>query len=167
MVKINEYIESGVLETYVLGAASKAETEELLYMKAKYPEIRQALEHLEIDLERIAQHMAITPPPTAWGKIESGINELVRMREGEILTIEEPVRRSGNQSRSRRSGQFIEVEAESGHMRIRKVWRWVFGAVFLLGKIFLAFAIYFYLQNRQQADQIKELKTELKSHSNR
>ncbi len=167
MVKINEYIESGVLETYVLGVASEAETKELLYLKAKYPEIQQALEHLEIDIERIAQHMAITPPPAAWGKIESSINELIRMREGEILTVEEPVRRGGNHSRSRKSGQFIEIEAESGHMRIRKIWRWIFGAVFLLGKIFLAFAIYFYLQNRQNEEQIKELKTELKSHSNR
>jgi predicted MFS family arabinose efflux permease len=47
-------------------------------------------------------------------------------------------------------------------MRIHKIWRWVFAAVFVLGKIFLGFAIYFYLENRQAQLQLKELKTELR-----
>jgi uncharacterized protein YpmS len=47
-------------------------------------------------------------------------------------------------------------------MRIHKNWKWVFAAVFILGKIFLAFAIYFYLENRQTQLQLNDLKTELR-----
>jgi uncharacterized protein YpmS len=46
-------------------------------------------------------------------------------------------------------------------MRVHKTWKWVFAAVFVLGKIFLACAIYFYLENRQAQQQVKELKSEL------
>lgn len=160
MLKINEYIESGVLEAYVLGAASEAEAKELLYLKEQYPQVKEALLEIELDVERVAQGMAIGPPPELWLKIESRIDELVRMRDTEIQINEPPTRSHGN-TKSRKSNQFIEVEAESGHMRIRKVWRWVFAAVFVLGKIFLAFAIYFYLENRHSEQEIERLKIEL------
>lgn len=164
MVKINDYIESGILESYVLGSASEAEAEELLYLKKKHPQIREALQELEIDLERIAQHMAITPPPGAWIKIEAGINELIRSPESEAQVVKMPPNQSGG-SKGRKKGHFIEVESASSHMRIHKIWRWVLGGIFILGKIFLAFAIYFYLSSRQKDEQIKELKMELKNHA--
>jgi len=163
-VKINEYIESGVLEAYVLGSASEAEAKELLYLKAKHPQISEALRELETDLEHIAQQMAITPPPGAWTKIEANINELIKARESDALTIDMPYRDQPRESsRARRSGQFVEIEAESGHMRIRKIWRWIFAAVFVLGKIFLATAIYFYIENRHNEKEIETLRIELRN----
>lgn len=161
-MKINEYIESGILEAYVLGSASEAEANELLHLKAQHPEIEDALFKLESDLERIAEHMAIAPPPNTWAKIEGGINELVKKPQFEYLIGEEP-KESSRGSRSGKSSQFIEVEAESGHMRIHKIWRWVFLGVFILGKIFLAFAIYYYLENRHTQEEIEKLKTELEN----
>lgn len=163
-MKINEYIESGILEAYVLGAASNDEAKELLYLKAQHPEIEEALAALEMDLERIAEHMAITPPPDTWSKIEDGIHELVRMRESEIAVIGAPGGDGSSRSGTRRKDQFIEVEASDGHMRIRKAWRWVFAAVFLLGKIFLGFAIYYYLENRHNEAELKQLKMELRQN---
>lgn len=161
-MKINEYIESGILEAYVLGSASEAEANELLQLKAQHPEIEDALFKLESDLERIAEHMAIAPPPNTWAKIEGGINELVKTPQFEYLIGEEP-KESSRGSRSGKRSQFIEVEAESGHMRIHKIWRWVFLGVFILGKIFLAFAIYYYLENRHTQEEIEKLKTELEN----
>lgn len=163
MVKINEYLESGALESYVLGSASKAEIEELLYLKSKHPQVEEALAILEADLERIAEHMAITPPPNTWFKIEASMNELVERPRMEYLIGDEPLERSRPTSRSSKPEQFIEVEGESGHMRILKIWRWVFAAVFVLGKIFLAFAIYYYLENKHTQEEIQQLKMELRS----
>jgi hypothetical protein len=60
---IQDYIESGVLEAYIIGAASPDEVKELLYLKDCYPEINFALQQLEADMERLAQHMAVTPHP--------------------------------------------------------------------------------------------------------
>ncbi|MBB2149246.1 hypothetical protein [Pedobacter gandavensis] len=163
MVKINEYLESGALESYVLGSASKAEIEELLSLKSKHPQVEEALAILEADLECIAEHMAITPPPNTWLKIEASMNELVERPRMEYLIGDEPVESSRPKSRSGKSEQFIEVEGESGHMRIHKIWRWIFAAVFVLGKIFLAFAIYYYLENKHTQEEIQQLKIELRS----
>lgn len=159
-MKINEYIESGILEAYVLGSASEAEAKELLYLKAKHPEIQEALKHLEIDMEHIAQQMAIIPPPDTWGKIESGINELMKTPDFEALTIKAPGK--GGRGKSRKSGQFIDIDARSSHMRIHKIWRWVLLGIFILGKIFLGFAIFFYLENRQIKEEIRELRKEIR-----
>ncbi|ALL05017.1 hypothetical protein AQ505_05615 [Pedobacter sp. PACM 27299] len=166
MVKINEYLESGALETYVLGVATDDEIKELLALKSRHPQIEEALAILEADLERIAEHMAITPPPNTWDRIETSMNELVKRPKMEhpkmeYLIGDEPVERS--RPSSRKSEQFIEVEGESGHMRIRKAWRWVFAAVFVLGKIFLAFAIYYYLENKHTQEEIQQLKIEMRS----
>lgn len=159
-MKIKDYIESGILEAYVMGSASSDEISELLDLKTKHPQIEDALYELESDLELIAQHMAITPPPGVWSKIENNINELTKRPETNRLRIQAAPPKEST-GKKRKKGQFIEVESQSSHMRIHKLWRWVFGAVFLLGKIFLGFAIYFYLANRQAEEQIKELKTEL------
>jgi hypothetical protein len=157
-VEIKEYIESGVLEAYVIGSASEQEVQEVLRYKEQYPEIQTALNEIEVDMERVAQYMAVPPPPKLWTKIEDRINGLV------VSPDLNPAPKVEEQYRSNRNNdqQFIEVEGSSSHMRIHKIWRWVFAAVFILGKIFLGFAIYYYLENRQAKEQIQELKTELK-----
>ena len=76
-MNIEEYIESGILETYVLGGATAAETRELLQLKAQYPQVRHALEELELDLENMAGQMGVAPPPRTWLKIEESISDLV------------------------------------------------------------------------------------------
>lgn len=157
-MEIKEYIESGVLEAFVIGSASEQEVQEVLRYKEQYPEIQNALNEIEVDMERVAQYMAVPPPPKIWAKIEERIEGLV------VSPDLNPAPKVEEQYRSNRSNnqQFIEVEGSNSHMRIHKIWRWVFAAVFILGKIFLGFAIYYYLENRQAKEQIQELKTELK-----
>jgi hypothetical protein len=163
-MRIEDYIESGILETFVTGAASDDEVKELMYMKAMFPEVNEALLQLELDMERIAQNMAITPPADTWNKIEQEISDII-LREA--TQPEKYARQSseekfdGNKNYNNKH-HYIEVEAESSHIKIHKNWKWVFAAVFVLGKIFLGCAIYFYLENRQAQQQIQELKTEVK-----
>lgn len=164
-MKINEYIESGILEAYVLGSASEAERRELLYMKAKYPEIQEALFDIELGVEEIAQQMAIIPPENGWMRVETGINELMKTPVDEALIVKSPGKGGGG--KGRKSSQFIEVDAASSHMRIHKIWRWILLGIFILGKIFLGFAIFFYLENRNMKEQIKELRTEMQIIKNR
>lgn len=161
MNDIQEYIDSGILELYVLGSVSEEEERELLRYKEKFPEVKQALFELETDMERIAQQMAIKPPPTTWLKIQENLNELIEMPEPEPLRLKQ-IGDSQEPYQRKRDQQYIEVESESSQMRIHKAWRWVFAAVFVLGKIFLGFAIYFYLENRQAQQQIQELRTEMR-----
>ncbi|NCD68744.1 hypothetical protein [Mucilaginibacter agri] len=164
-MNIKEYIDSGALEAYVLGSASEKEARELLDYKERYPEVKQALFELEVDMERIAQAMAIKPPPTAWQKIEDNLNELIKP-EPHTLRLKEHGPKKEEYKKPREQ-QFIEVEAESNLMRINKAWKWVFAAVFVLGKIFLGFAIYFYLENRQAQKQLDEMKIEMRQLKSR
>jgi len=158
-VEIKEYIESGVLEAFVIGSASEQEAREVLRYKEQYPEVQSALIEIETDMERVAQYMAVPPPPKIWAKIEERIDGLV------VAPDLNPAPKVEEQYRSNKHNndqQFIEVEGSSTHMRVHKLWRWAFVAVFVLGKIFLGFAIYYYLESRQAKEQIQELKTELK-----
>ncbi len=58
-----EYIQSGIIESYVLGTATRAEAAELEQFCLQYPEIKQALTDFEIALEANALSKAVTPPP--------------------------------------------------------------------------------------------------------
>ena len=160
-MNVKAYIESGVLETYVLGLASEAEVNELLHYKDVHPEVEWALNELETDLERLAASMAVVPPSEIWQRIEKDINEITIAPRRVI----EPGNGHGYSSDTRNGSngqQFIEVEGKNSHIRIHRAWRWIFAAVFVLGKIFLGCAIYFYLENRQAQEQIQQLKTELR-----
>lgn len=157
-MEIKKYIESGILEAYVIGSASEQEVQEVLQHKEKYPEVQIALNEIEMDMERLAGYMAVPPPPGLWAKIENQIDGLIVSPDLKpAKNVEEQYRQNTNDQQ-----QFIEVEGSSSHMRIHKAWRWVFAAVFILGKIFLGFAIYYYFESRQAKQQIQELKTELK-----
>lgn len=160
---IQQYINSGILEAYVTGSASEQEVQELLYMKAKYPEVNIALQELETDMELLAQSMAVTPPAHTWGKISDSIDEIIlrQKNDPEPFTQREETKYK-DFSKPDNGPHYIEVEAENSHMKVHKAWKWVFAAVFILGKIFLGFAIYFYLENRQAQQQLNELKTELR-----
>ena len=160
-MKIKDYIESGILEAYVLGSASEAEEQELLRLKTRYPQIQDALTELESDLERIALHMAVAPPPGTLEKIEDHITELLQNPQLKQLPDTRKPRDDGYRSNGQKAGQFIEVEGSSSHMRLHKAWRWVFAAVFVLGKIFLGFAIYYYLENRQLEKQLNKLENQM------
>ena len=156
-----QYIDSGILEAYVTGSASDEEVKELMYMKAKYPEVNFALQQLELDMENIAQQMAVTPPAHTWDRIADHIDEIV-LRQASDPGQYQTDREDRNYKQRHTGNQYIEVESESSHMKVHKAWKWVFAAVFILAKVFLACAIYFYLENRQAQLQIKELKTELR-----
>ena len=159
-MEIKRIIESGLMETYVMGIATEEEVQKVLLLKKEYPEFKDALTSLELDMEILAQGMAITPPPGTLEKIETEINEIQR-RSQVVQKVARPKTEQGN-SDDGKEEKYIEVEAESNQMRVNKAWKWIFIAVFILGKIFLASAIYFYLENRQAREQINELKLELK-----
>ncbi|RVT99844.1 hypothetical protein EOD41_15500 [Mucilaginibacter limnophilus] len=153
------YINSGILETYVLGCASEKEAEEVLYMAEQYPEIMDALRQLEDDMEVIAANMAINPPPHVWPKVERKIEDLIRHRPLEPALYRETT--ESYRKAHTDGSHIIAIEGESTHMRVHKVWRWVFLGVFILGKIFLAFAIYYFVQSMRSEREIEKLQNQI------
>jgi hypothetical protein len=153
---IQHYIESGVLEAHVLGSLPDNEEQELIKMKQQYPAVNRALAELEEDMEVVAMQMAIPPPPALWARIEDEINALVETREAEVVPFRP--RKKNTDRKDKPEQQYIEVEAQSEYIKVHRLWRWAFAAVFVLGKIFLATAIYFYIENRHNQKEVNELK---------
>ena len=60
---IKAYIESGVIESYVLGIAEAQEAAELEQLSRQHPEIRAAIDAFELNLEKQALASATMPSP--------------------------------------------------------------------------------------------------------
>lgn len=68
-MNIQEYISSGIVESYVLGLASNEEQLEFEQRYAMHAELRQAKEAFEISLEQHALDNAVAPPAALKQKI--------------------------------------------------------------------------------------------------
>ncbi|MGQ0737843.1 MAG: anti-sigma factor [Bacteroidota bacterium] len=84
-----EYILSGIVESYVLGLASDEERREFKQMCAQHPEVLQARVDFELALERQAMDNAITPAAGLKNKIMEEIDT-----GGKVISISAaPVRK--------------------------------------------------------------------------
>lgn len=63
-MNIQAYIESGILEEYVLGTVSPQEKQEVECMSHIYPEIKEELLRTESALEEYALKHQTLPPPS-------------------------------------------------------------------------------------------------------
>jgi anti-sigma-K factor RskA len=70
---INKYIESGILEAYILGDVSDTERAEVEALAAAHPEIKQEIESIEIAMEQYAMAAAVTPKADILDKIKAKI----------------------------------------------------------------------------------------------
>ena len=61
MEETKEYIETGILELYVLGQLSADDQKEVEAMAIKFPEIKREVDAIEIAMERYAIHNAVLP----------------------------------------------------------------------------------------------------------
>src|SRR5258706_4726643 len=71
---IREYIQSGVIESYVLGLANEADVAEVEQLSNEYAEVKRAILDFEILIERQADKNAIQPPP----HIKADLEEILK-----------------------------------------------------------------------------------------
>ncbi|MBX2927637.1 MAG: anti-sigma factor [Saprospiraceae bacterium] len=72
-MNIEQYIQSGILEAYALGACSTAEQVEVEEMMSAHPEIKSALDAIHADLEKLARAGAVSPPPALKARIMEAV----------------------------------------------------------------------------------------------
>jgi anti-sigma-K factor RskA len=94
-VNIQEYISSGIVESYVLGLADAGERAEFEQLCRKYPELAKARELFEESLEKHALANAVTPPAATRQKVMAAIQDSVAQSTQKIPTMETstPVRK--------------------------------------------------------------------------
>ncbi|MBM3415138.1 MAG: anti-sigma factor [Bacteroidetes bacterium] len=89
-MNIQEYISSGIVESYVLGLASEEERRELERMCAGHPEVLRARIDFELAMEKQAMANAATPDPGVKDKIMneiSGGGKVVSMKASPVRRI--------------------------------------------------------------------------------
>ena len=133
------YIQSGIVESYVLGLATPFEREELEQLMPHYPELKVALSDFEYQLELFALDNEEPPPPEVRERIRARIQDIPAMR---------PSKRGNGGHTDQRGTKYLHVETSSNHIRVHKAWKTLFIVIFILSKIFLALAIYYYLEYR-------------------
>ncbi|MEO6136125.1 MAG: cupin domain-containing protein [Ginsengibacter sp.] len=82
-----EYIDSGMIEKYVMGMVSDSEKEEVELMAAANQDIRQEIDTIGDVLEQYAQSQAITPSPVVKPFLMATIDYTERINSGEPVSF--------------------------------------------------------------------------------
>ncbi|RYF76565.1 MAG: hypothetical protein EOO39_05435 [Cytophagaceae bacterium] len=152
-MKNYQYLTDGLLESYMLGALSDDDRKEAEQLLATDPDMALQLEELELGMEQYFLTNAVPPPPSIKTALQ---HRLVgtEIQKWEEQTIPDPPRPEPAQSQ-----HYVDVEVgDPTHMRVHKYWRAAFIAVFVLGKIFLAFGLYQYFKANSLEQEIERLK---------
>ncbi len=132
---IKAYIESGIIESYVLGMADDQERAELEQYSRQYPEIRAAIDAFELSLEQNAMANAIQPDAHVKANILAEI-----------------------------AGEFADTDTSSKVVSMSTPaigWlRYVAAASVILLVVSAATNVYFYRQFREASSQYQALLTE-------
>jgi len=130
---IQAYISSGILEQYLLGDTTTAETADVERMAEQHPEVRAELGRIEMALEKYAV-MYGTPPPA--GTLTAVLDK-VTPQTSSVPTAEKTVIRSGSGPTS-----------------------WILGLIALIG---IAAAIWFFFQQRNTQSSLEEIQANLQT----
>lgn len=144
-----EFIESGILESHLMGFANEEEQQLVAAMVLSDKEISEYVNDLEVDIKRYFAEGSV-PPPEA-------VREIILLR-----SIREKKGRSNyDVGGTADKKQYLDVEVNDTHMKVHKLWRPAFIAVFILSKIFLIAGLYFYFKSLAQQEEIEKIKTEM------
>jgi anti-sigma-K factor RskA len=83
-VNVQEYIESGIIESYVMGLASEPERAEFERLCSQYPELVAARRKFEERIEGYASENAVPPPPEVKVKVLEAIGNPSRVAASSI-----------------------------------------------------------------------------------
>lgn len=87
MKNIDKYLESGMVESYVLGLTTDEERIEVERLAEAHEEIRSAIENFSEKLELNSQANAISPPATVKPMLMASFDYMNRLQTGEPITF--------------------------------------------------------------------------------
>ena len=95
-MNVKDYIESGIIESYVMGLASESERAEFEQLCTQHPELVAARRKFEEKLEAYASENAVPPPPEVKVRLLNTINmENAKNPVPEQTPVQTPVRSMG------------------------------------------------------------------------
>ncbi|WAC12091.1 hypothetical protein [Dyadobacter pollutisoli] len=142
-----DFIQSGILESYALGFASSEEQEQVKQLAEYDQDISAHLVDLEDSIRSYFNKESVTPPVA--------IREIIQLR------TERKQKHNFNKTVQDDPKRFLEVEVNDTHIKVHKYWRPAFIAVFVLSKIFLIAGLYLYFKSASQQEELLRLKQEI------
>ena len=149
-LNIQQYIASGIIESYVLGVASPDEATQLERLLPFYPELQAAISDFGFQIELFAIQNEVPPPPGTFLRIQDRVRELP--------AVKSPVRPGSREPHSQTDSDYVHVKESSTHIRVHKYWRAAFIGIFILSKLLLFGFIYFLLQYKHSEKDLRALK---------
>ncbi|SFE71880.1 hypothetical protein SAMN05518672_109173 [Chitinophaga sp. CF118] len=138
-MKLHHYIESGIIESYALGLATMSEIEELQHMRKLYPELNTEIRMVERRLEMVA--------------LTEGVMLPVRLKDRIFQRIDWE-QQDRNTEKGNPSLTFINIESKNrDYITVHKWWKLFFIMTFIVSKVCLFAAIYFYLKYQQSKEK--------------
>lgn len=137
LLDLQNYIDSGIIESYLLGLASADDIVLLERMRYIYPELETEIAMAEYRLQRIIEEGGVTPPAIVWNKIAAQIS------------WEKPPR---NKRPSPENPTYI-LQPQNYTMTVSIWWRCAFIAMGMIIIALLATTIYFYNRFHQMEDR--------------
>ena len=152
-----DYIESGILEEYVLGAASSQERQEVECLSKVYPEVKAELVRLEEALEQYAL-LHQTPAPA---RLKNDI--FAQMAFGPVAETQKVADAQETYIRPLPGGR-SEMQPEST-AAVRPLWAMMAVAASVLLAIFSGWAAYQMSEARTQNDQLAAEASDLRQRT--
>lgn len=144
-----EFIESGILESHLMGLTNEEEQQAVAEMMLSDSGMSGYVNDLEEDIKRYFAEGSV-PPPEA-------VREIILLRS----IREQKGQSSYGVGETADAKQYLDVEVNDTHIKVHKLWRPAFIAVFILSKIFLIAGLYFYFKSVAQQEEIEKIKTEM------
>jgi len=138
---VKEYIQSGILEEYNLGSLNDQEKREVECMSKIYPEIREALNAIEEDLESFARTYAKKPPASVRNQILAAVKK--ETPDQKVLQLSKDDKKE-------------EVRSEVVKSKSSASLTWLAAAA-ILG---FAFAVWQFYEGQNKAVEIATLRSE-------
>jgi anti-sigma-K factor RskA len=134
---IKEYIQSGIIEQYVLGLADAGESVELEQLRTEYPELNEAILNFEKNYQEYTLANAVQPP----SHIKSLIEQELFGNTSKAIVVEP---------------SFINKPA-AGNIGL---WKWLAAACIILLATSTALNFYFYSGYKKSKEQYQALLVE-------
>ena len=150
-----EFISSGLLELYAMGACSPEESQVVEKHLQQFPELKEELDNIELSLENYAQLHATPPAPSVKEKLMERL----------FSEDEKPVADQLNSSPDFSPSPVISLQARN---TIPIFYKWVAAAVIvlLIGSIILNYSYFNKYHNTQKALAAAEQRLQEKEKSN-
>jgi len=141
-LELGHYIESGIIESYALGLATASEIDELQHMRKLYPELNTEIRMVERRMEAIAVTEGIQPP----SKLKDRIFQCINWDE-----------KKDAKEKDKSNYTFINIQSRNqDYITVHKWWKLFFIMVFIVSKVCLFAAIYFYLKYQQSQEKLAQ-----------